>query len=91
MSKHSDGGPAFPYGKKTIRVDTYGGNETEEMDGMQEGMTLRDYFAAKAMQAAISDPERVNNVDSVHREGITKVMARMAYQMADAMMEAREE
>ena len=44
----------------------------------QEGMTLRDYFAAKAMQglmdAAMPMPE----------------IAQAAYQMADAMLKARD-
>ena len=46
------------------------------------GMTLRDYFAAKAMQGLIVDPERV---DHSRQE-----CARLSYAMADAMMEARK-
>jgi hypothetical protein len=43
------------------------------------GMTLRDYFAAKAMQ-------------SIARETADEVKAaRWAYEMADAMLEAREQ
>jgi hypothetical protein len=45
------------------------------------GMTLRDYFAAKAMQGIVSDP----NVTV----GWEKTAA-WAYSMADAMMEARK-
>lgn len=45
----------------------------------QLGMDLRDYFAAKAMQAMLSWEDCGNF--SVSKE---------AYQMADAMMEARE-
>ena len=47
----------------------------------QEGMGLRDYFAAKAMQAMMTDP----NLDM----GCNTV-ATLSYRMADAMMEARE-
>jgi hypothetical protein len=47
-----------------------------------EGMDLKDYFAAKAMQALIT------------RWGSTgfntNEMAKSAYEMADAMMKARE-
>jgi hypothetical protein len=43
-----------------------------------EGMTLRDYFAAKAMQALIDN-------DSLFSEIPTQ-----AYALADAMMKARE-
>jgi hypothetical protein len=45
---------------------------------VNEGMTLRDYFAAKAMQALMP----TNYIDS---------NAKVAYQMADAMLKAREE
>jgi hypothetical protein len=44
-------------------------------------MTLRDYFAAKAMNAYFN-----NTHGSVMYESIAK----KAYQMADAMMEARK-
>lgn len=47
-----------------------------------KGMTLRDYFAAKAMQSMgdlMTKP--YNNLHS---------KAEIAYQMADAMMKARE-
>jgi hypothetical protein len=47
-----------------------------------DGMDLRDYFAAKAMQAYWSDP----NVASDY-----KTAAAWAYDMADAMMKAREQ
>jgi hypothetical protein len=48
-----------------------------------KGMTLRDYFAAKAMNSLISDPDWRS--DMVWHE-----TAYAAYQMADAMMKARE-
>jgi hypothetical protein len=44
------------------------------------GMTLRDYFAAKAMQGMMSDP----NLDMVCNK-----VAQLSYNMADAMMKAR--
>jgi hypothetical protein len=48
-----------------------------------EGMTLRDYFAAKAMQAIVS--KEVSHVSWVDE------YAKNAYKMADAMLKAREE
>jgi hypothetical protein len=45
------------------------------------GMTLRDYFAAKAMQVLIDN-------DSLFSEIPTQAYA--AYSIADAMMKARE-
>ena len=48
-----------------------------------QGMTLRDYFAAKTMQGLFA---------SGHYEGETNitVVAESSYKMADAMMKARE-
>ena len=49
------------------------------------GMTLRDYFAAKAMQSLM---ERNKNIDlTPHEACVTSVFA---YEMADAMLKARE-
>jgi len=48
-----------------------------------KGMTLRDYFAAKAMQAMLTHPDSRADVDA-------SVYAKGAYVMADAMMKARE-
>jgi len=59
----------------------------------QEGMTLRDYFAAKAMQSWIT----VTVQRYVHKGELQIDMpsqnsiAKEAYQMADAMLKAREQ
>lgn len=57
----------------------------------QQGMDLRDYFAAQAIQAVISVAKGseigINNgaiTEDTHRA------ARCAYAVADAMMEARK-
>ncbi len=71
MSK-DNGGPAFP------RV-------VEQPNGHMravEGMTLRDYFAAKAMQAAATTVVGANGFTFEER-------ARWAYQQADAMLAER--
>lgn len=47
------------------------------------GMDLRDYFAAKAMQAMITHPDSRDDVSA-------DIYAKGAYVMADAMMEARK-
>jgi hypothetical protein len=47
-------------------------------------LTLRDYFAAKAMQAMLDQKD-------AHDGREYKSAAWMAYQMADAMMKARDE
>jgi hypothetical protein len=51
-----------------------------------KGMTLRDYFAAKAMQslitASVTEPGKVGPADNI---------SDYAYSYADAMLKAREE
>jgi len=49
--------------------------------GHDQGMTLRDYFAAKAMQAILSDPNFANPDNK---------LAESSYWIADAMLEARK-
>ncbi len=73
MSNINDGGPAFP-------VPTYG------LYAPQDGMNLRDYFAAKAMQAFVSAWASTMQYPDTDLE-----VAEYAYAMADAMLEARKE
>jgi hypothetical protein len=47
-----------------------------------QGMTLRDYFAAKAMQALLAEPKVTRDL---------MLYAGAAYDVADAMLEARKE
>jgi hypothetical protein len=73
MSEIKDGGPAFPQ---------YGFDKVAERFTSQGGMTLRDYFAAKAMQGMLAcdidcSPEAVPHI------------AKSAYIVADAMLKAR--
>lgn len=68
---------AFPFGVRVIRRDGYGGGEITVEDNAP-GMSLRDYFAAKAMQALMAD--QVGG----------EATAKDAYFMADAMLKARE-
>jgi hypothetical protein len=66
MSEIKDGGQAFP-------------RAGYEHASSVDGMSLRDYFAAKAMQARVFDYRQ--NEDEV---------AEWAYRRADAMLKARE-
>ena len=77
MSNTNTGGPAFPrnvldhgHGVKTVH---------------ESGMTLRDYFAAKAMQGMCA------TLGEVSGEPFWNVLASDAYKMADAMLKAREQ
>ena len=79
MSNTNTGGPAFPMNR--VKQEAPNLNVILE----QRGMTLRDYFAAKAMQSLM---ERNKNIDlTPHEACVTSVFA---YEMADAMLEARE-
>jgi hypothetical protein len=57
--------------------------ETKTVD-KQDGMDLRDYFASKAMLGFIASSPQPRNYNE-HE------MAKISYQMADAMMKAREQ
>lgn len=61
------GGPAFPVVAPNWHT---------------KGMTLRDYFAAHAMQGILADPDLAIGCDKV---------AEWAYTQADAMLKAREQ
>jgi len=52
-------------------------------DKIWGGMTLRDYFAAKAMQGMLSENSGIRYPN--------EELAMFAYAVADAMMKAREE
>ena len=71
MSNTNTGGPAFP---------------NEGFNGWgkpEEGMTLRDYFAAKAMQGELASQSPENEYTNLD------ALAVLSYRMADAMMKAR--
>ena len=71
----ADGGPAFP-----MMYDS----KTEATITMQRGMTLRDYFAAKAMQGMILGCYFTKDQ---YGNGL---LATNAYEMADAMITLRQ-
>jgi hypothetical protein len=73
MSNTNTGGPAFPV---TIENGLSAGGD--------RGMTLRDYFAAKAMQAIVSN-------DATFSTKYVGLAAKDAYVYADAMLKARTE
>jgi hypothetical protein len=66
--KPDDGGPAFP----AMHFDLAEG---------EHGLSIRDYFAAKAMQALIAGGLGSHSSDNISID---------AYFMADAMLKARQ-
>lgn len=73
MREINQGGRAFPWC-----------GDLNDMPSINLGMTMRDYFAAKAMQGLIAQSCGMA-VGSDPAFG-----AKYAYQMADAMLKARE-
>ena len=71
-TEDNTGGPAFP------ALGRWGNGRTPESALQQDGMTLRDYFAAKAMQALLS-----SEIGTFEKD------AEAAYMMADFMLKAR--
>lgn len=90
MSAAINSSPAFPSPGVVL--------PNGRQQGAYEGMTLRDYFAAKAMQALLSrlgpfedDPNR-GNAFPRGRDDVPDVdsCAAYAYSQADAMLAARQ-
>jgi hypothetical protein len=69
MSKINDGGPAFPV-PGLMHDETF------------NGLSMRDYFAAKALQGLLADPDT---------KGSFREYAKDAYAYADEMLLNREE
>lgn len=74
--EQKDGGPAFP-----IPLNP---GQSYQGHSPCDGMLLRDYFAAKAMQGYFASPVAPHRVD-------TYDVAKYCYEMADAMIKARDQ
>jgi hypothetical protein len=88
MSEIKDGGPAFPVSTRQA------GAPNESAYGHQDnydtwqfgGMTLRDYFAAKAMAAVPMPQSHLHDIPEAYDR-----IAQHAFKMADAMLRARSQ
>jgi len=72
----NDGGPAFPRSPHTG-------------DPSDDGMTLRDWFAGQALAGVMSTAEGLGRVEAAARSELLET-ATLIYEMADAMLKARE-
>ena len=85
----NDGGAAFP---SKMLVNRFATEESAQKLIGSDGMSLRDYYAAKAMSALICEAfidagrQRRSDPDEVMQK-----TARAAFIAADAMIKAREE
>ena len=75
---------AFPF---TEKVTTQSGLSSYDEDVHHPGMTLRDYFAAKAMHAMYSNMAILKHADKNDPHGD---IAMDAYVVADFMLKARK-
>jgi hypothetical protein len=65
MNTKDDGGPAFP-------------RSPHSGEASDDGMSLRRYFAAKALQGTLAN--------SAYHDDSPQALAKWAYEMADAMI-----
>lgn len=78
-----DGGPAFPTRDKIGEEADFCG-VWRDVFGDFGGMTLRDYFAAKAVQGILAHPD-CKDID----QEIAMMAAKESFMVADAMLKAR--
>ena len=76
MSREDDGGQAFPIPEGESYGHTY-------------GMSLRDYFAAKALPSIYADCVAEMNKSGFPDENWREGVAKDVWMMADAMLKAR--
>jgi hypothetical protein len=82
----NDGGPAFPLGPTDSTMKPHadgGGHMIVTHYGMERGISIRDYFAAAALQGLMA----------VHTSGgclVDDLYAKYAYDLADAMLKQRD-
>ena len=72
-----DGGPAFP-GEKAMRFG--------QTNDCNEGMTLRDYFASKAISGMMGE---IHSYGQDISPDTLENYAKSAYRLADALLAAR--
>lgn len=92
----NDGGPAFPVECSYNGEGKIVGSQTGVASGWEIGMTLRDYFAAQALNGALARttlPEyELAALFGRNRTGIRReeIIAADAYRIADAMLARRD-
>ena len=75
--------PAFPGKQKALLIKSEHSDIAKEYEIDQNGMTLRDYFAARAMQGIAEQTLIASKMN-------LKLLAENSYAIADAMLKARE-
>ena len=94
MSEIKDGGPAFPQpGYSMYQIE----GEHVRLSGQNDygqppiaGLTMRDYFAAKAMEAIVVNYIKVGPGWIPNDGHAMSDIAKNSYEIADAMLKERE-
>jgi hypothetical protein len=79
ISIRKDGGPAFPYERKY----------SDGIMGVSDGMTLRAYFAGKALEGSMANPSAVFTPSKAQMDaGVTwtQIMAKECVAAADELI-----
>lgn len=79
MSKIDDGGPAFPQQNPLVSLNP----QTGEISRVDDGMSLRDWFAGQALSGLYGSVMKAALPMGMDRN---ELMARAAYEVADAML-----
>jgi len=94
-SEMNDGGPAFPGFSHTDGRGSVKATERGEWENYVPGMTLRDYFAAKALPpimetiATLTPSQIIAWAAQMETATKEETIAKLAYLIADAMLRER--
>lgn len=83
----NDGGPAFPHAITGTSEDEHGSAQLDV--NSFRGMSLRDYFAAAALQGMLTT-DRPSDSKPWCSDALYEKCAYRAYGIADAMLKARQ-
>ncbi|WP_438279674.1 hypothetical protein [Pseudomonas alabamensis] len=95
MMSKEDGGPAFPVEIRNTTDEAFIGCLGEEVKpnsfAIYTGVSVRDYFATKAMNGYLANPWQAKELDDTGDSSAEqmRIVAEISYAMADAMLAAR--
>lgn len=78
--------PAFPVEVSTDENGNLRGSQTSNYSGYELGISKREYFASKAMQALLSNPEWMKVYEKEKYLMQSEIVAKVSIEMADAVL-----
>ena len=79
--------PAFPVEVSVNENGELRGSQTSNFSGFEMGLTKREYFTAKAMQAILSNPEWMEEYKGDKYLMQKRIVAKVAIGYADEVLE----